>query len=109
MDNKNLIIKSLKESSMSYDLLKDVTNLSDDELKVALDELLDEEKINDKINHSTGILSKVKVGDRVKVGDVLAVIYSDLNDTSSVIEEVKASYKIGSNKNSLKLIYEVIR
>ena len=45
MDNKNLIIKSLKESSMSYDLLKDVTNLSDDELKVALDELLDEEKI----------------------------------------------------------------
>ena len=67
------------------------------------------EKINDKINHSTGILSKVKVGDMVKVGDVLAVIYSDLNDTSSVIEEVKASYKIGSNKNSLKLIYEVIR
>ena len=67
------------------------------------------EKINDKINHSTGILSKVKVGDMVKVGDVLAVIYSDLDDTSSVIEEVKASYKIGSNKNSLKLIYEVIR
>ena len=67
------------------------------------------EKINDKINHSTGILSKVKVGDMVKVGDVLAVIYSDLNDTSSVIEEVKASYKIGSNKNSLTLIYEVIR
>ncbi len=45
----------------------------------------------------------------VKIGDVLAVIYSDLNDTSSVIEEVKASYKIGSSKNSLKLIYEVIR
>ena len=67
------------------------------------------EKINDKINHSTGILSKVKVGDMVKVGDVLAVIYSDLDDTSSVIEEVKASYKIGSNKNSLTLIYEVIR
>ena len=67
------------------------------------------EKIDDKINHSTGILSKVKVGDMVKVGDILAVIYSDLNDTSSVIEEVKASYKIGNNRNSLKLIYEVIR
>ncbi|MCR5647888.1 MAG: thymidine phosphorylase [Acholeplasmatales bacterium] len=67
------------------------------------------EKITDKINHSTGILSKVKVGDMVKVGDILAIIYSDLADTSKVIEEVKASYKIGQNKNNLKLIYEVIR
>ena len=45
----------------------------------------------------------------VKVGDILAIIYSDLADTSKVIEEVKASYKIGQNKNNLKLIYEVIR
>ena len=45
MDNKNLIIKCLKETSMDYDLLKERTELSDDELKKAIDELLEEEKI----------------------------------------------------------------
>ncbi len=67
------------------------------------------EKITDKINHSTGILSKAKVGDMINVGDVLAIVYSDFADTSKIIEEVKSSYKIGDNKKSLKLIYDVIR
>ena len=67
------------------------------------------EKITDKINHSTGILSKAKVGDMINVGDVLAIVYSDFADTSKIIEEVRSSYKIGDNKKSLKLIYDVIR
>ncbi len=67
------------------------------------------EKITDKINHSTGILSKAKVGDMVNVGDVLAIVYSDFADTSKIIEEVKSSYKIGDKRNSLRLIYDVIR
>ena len=67
------------------------------------------EKITDKINHSTGILSKAKVGDMVNVGDVLAIVYSDFADTSKIIEEAKSSYKIGDKRNSLRLIYDVIR
>ncbi len=67
------------------------------------------EKISDKIDYSVGIISKAKVGDSVKIGDVLAIIYSNIDDTSSIIEEVKASYVIGDKKNNSKLIYEVIR
>lgn len=67
------------------------------------------EKLNDSINHATGIISKVKVGNVVKTGDVLALVYSDLEDTSYVLKEVQNSYTIGDKKIESKLIYDVIR
>ena len=89
MDNKNLIIKSLKESSMSYDLLKDVTNLSDDELKVALDELLDEEKIRLTKKSNVYKINKKRssfyLEDEIEGDDLISLIkkgYTEIHELS---------------------------
>ena len=89
MDNKNLIIKSLKESSMSYDLLKDVTNLSDDELKVALDELLDEEKIRLTKKSNVYKINKKRssfyLDDEIEGDDLISLIkkgYTEIHELS---------------------------
>ncbi len=89
MDNKNLIIKSLKESSMSYDLLKDVTNLSDDELKIALDELLDEEKIRLTKNSNVYKINKKRssfyLEDEIEGDDLISLIkkgYTEIHELS---------------------------
>ena len=90
MDNKNLIIKSLKESSMSYDLLKDVTNLSDDELKIALDELLDEEKIRLTKKSNVYKINKKRssfyLEDEIEGDDLISLIkkgYTEIHDLSN--------------------------
>ena len=89
MDNKNLIIKSLKESSMSYELLKDVTNLSDDELKVALDELLDEEKIRLTKKSNVYKINKKRssfyLEDEIEGDDLISLIkkgYTEIHELS---------------------------
>ena len=89
MDNKNLIIKSLKESSMSYDLLKDVTNLSDDELKIALDELLDEEKIRLTKKSNVYKINKKRssfyLDDEIEGDDLISLIkkgYTEIHELS---------------------------
>ena len=89
MDNKNLIIKSLKESSMSYDLLKDVTNLSNDELKVALDELLDEEKIRLTKKSNVYKINKKRssfyLEDEIEGDDLISLIkkgYTEIHELS---------------------------
>ena len=89
MDNKNLIIKSLKESSMSYDLLKDVTNLSDDELKIALDELLDEEKIRLTKKSNVYKINKKRssfyLEDEIEGDDLISLIkkgYTEIHELS---------------------------
>ncbi|MCR5113591.1 MAG: pyrimidine-nucleoside phosphorylase [Acholeplasmatales bacterium] len=67
------------------------------------------EKITDDVDHSTGIVVKKKVGDKISKGDTLAVIYSNFSDNESVIGEVKNSFVIGDEKVDSTLIYDLIR
>lgn len=65
----------------------------------------------DDILHEVGIDMKVRIGDSVKAGDVIAVVHYNTEDASDIIDKVKSAIVI---KNTFfvkkpKLIYKVVR
>ena len=64
----------------------------------------------DKIDFAAGITLEKKVGDRVEVGDVIAVLRSNIEDMSSAIERLDHAYTIGATKPEARpLVHAVIQ
>lgn len=69
------------------------------------------EKIEDKIDYSAGIVIAKKTGDKVNIGDKIAILYSNDKSKFRPAEEVfKKAIKITDSKPELKpLVYKTIR
>ena len=67
------------------------------------------ETLDDDIDMSAGIVLAHKVGDYVKVGDLLCTVYTNVENPEPVLEEIKDAYKM-SNKpvEVLPVIREII-
>ena len=67
--------------------------------------------ITDKINYSSGIVLKKKTGDSVKVGEEIATLYSDSDDSfSDAIMIFEDSLKYSDEKPAeQKIIYGIIK
>jgi len=65
---------------------------------------------DDIIDHGVGITLKKKVGDKVKTGDVIAILHSNKNDAIDSINKVKEAYTLNKiETKSPSLIYKVIK
>ena len=63
----------------------------------------------DKIDLSVGIILNKKVGDYVKIGDVIATVYAnDQEKADKAEEEILNTYKIGKEKKDKQTILEII-
>ena len=63
----------------------------------------------DKIDLSVGIKINKKVGDYVKIGDVIATVYAnDQEKADKAEEEILNTYKIGKEKEDKQTILEII-
>ena len=68
------------------------------------------ETLEDKIDMASGILLKVKVGDKVKKGDVLCEAHTDKEDVNDVLKEIYSAYAFSADKvDHIKVIKEVYR
>ena len=68
------------------------------------------ETLEDKIDMASGILLKVKVGDKVKKGDVLCEAHTDNEDVNDVLKEIYSAYAFSADKvDHIKVIKEVYR
>lgn len=65
---------------------------------------------DDQLDFAAGITLEKKVGDRVEVGDVIAVLRSNIEDMSSAVERLDHAYAIGSTKPTARpLVHAVIQ
>ena len=63
----------------------------------------------DKIDLSVGIILNKKVGDYVKIGDVIATVFAnDQEKADKAEEEILNTYKIGKEKEDKQTILEII-
>lgn len=62
----------------------------------------------DKIDLFVGLDLKKKIGDEVKVGEVICILHHQDKGLKDAIELIEKSYVIGSEKRELKLIEETI-
>ena len=63
----------------------------------------------DKIDLSVGIILNKKVGDYVKIGDIVATVYAnDQEKANKAEEEILNTYKIGKEKEDKQTILEII-
>ena len=69
------------------------------------------EKKTDTIDYGAGIILYKKTGDKVSVGDTVAILYAESNEKLKNAEKLfNTSYKIGAEKPcEQKLIYQTIR
>ena len=68
------------------------------------------ETIEDKIDMSSGILLKHKVGDYVKKGDILCNAYTNKEDVADVIKEIYSAYAFSTDKvDHIQVIKEIYR
>lgn len=69
------------------------------------------EKKTDTIDYGAGIILYKKTGDKVSVGDTVAILYAESNEKLKNAESLfNTSYKIGAEKPcEQKLIYQTIR
>lgn len=69
------------------------------------------EKKTDTIDYGAGIILYKKTGDKVSVGDTVAILYAESNEKLKNAESLfNTSYKIGTEKPcEQKLIYQTIR
>lgn len=69
------------------------------------------EKKTDTIDYGAGIILYKKTGDKVSVGDTIAILYAESNEKLKNAESLfNTSYKIGAEKPcEQKLIYQTIR
>jgi pyrimidine-nucleoside phosphorylase/thymidine phosphorylase len=67
-------------------------------------------RIEDAIDPGVGFLAERKIGDEVKAGEILGLLYCrDLEQSEMVAERIRAAYTIGDESTSApKLIKEVI-
>ena len=64
----------------------------------------------DKIDLSVGIILNKKVGDYVKIGDIVATVYAnDQEKADKAEEEILNTYKIGKEKEDKQTILEIIK
>ena len=70
-----------------------------------------EQKKEDSIDYSAGMIMRKKIGDRVEVGDVIATMYAaDESKLALAKEFLSDKYRITTEKpEKIKLIYDVIR
>lgn len=67
-------------------------------------------KVTDEINHSAGIMTYFKIGDKVKKGDKLFSIYGDKKQAKKIETKLKECAIISKSKvKSVKLISEIIK
>lgn len=65
---------------------------------------------DDQLDFAAGITLEKKVGDRVEVGDVIAVLRSNIEDMSNAVERLDHAYAIGSTKPTARpLVHAVIQ
>lgn len=63
----------------------------------------------DDIDPDVGIIVHKKVGDQVKVGEPLATLYNNIDDTKEIYKEVQNAFVISKNQVSKKpIIFEII-
>ena len=68
------------------------------------------ETIEDKIDMSSGILLRHKVGDYVKKGDILCNAYTNKEDVADVIKEIYSAYAFSTDKvDHIQVIKEIYR
>ncbi len=68
------------------------------------------ETLDDVIDMSAGIVLSKKVGDKVKKGDLLCIVYTNKEDVDSVLVDIKNAYKFSKEEvKALPVIREVIR
>ena len=67
-------------------------------------------RIEDRIDPAVGFAAEAKIGDEVKAGEVLGLLYCrDEQNAQSALERIRAAYKIGDEHASVSaLIKEVI-
>ena len=88
MDNKNLIIKGLKEAPMDLDLLMKYTNLNSDELLPLIEELINEGKIRKTKKNGIYKINKGRSAftlDEINPEDVLKYIAEGFTDIYSLM------------------------
>ncbi len=88
MDNKNLIIKGLKEAPMDLDLLMKYTNLNSEELLPLIEELINEGKIRKTKKNGIYKINKGRTAftlDEINPDDVLKYIAEGFTDIYSLM------------------------
>ena len=55
-------------------------------------------RMEDAVDPGAGILMKKKIGDFVKKGEPLALLYTNLNDSSAIEERIRRAFIIGEEK-----------
>lgn len=67
------------------------------------------QKKEDTIDHAAGVTLLKKTGDEVKVGEVLAILHTDLVHYEEAVRNVSEAYHIGTNRpEKINYIHEVI-
>jgi pyrimidine-nucleoside phosphorylase len=68
------------------------------------------QKKEDEIDHSVGILIKVKVGEFINEGDTLAIIHSNGKNTVSATEKLRDCFEISNEFVSEKnIILDIVK
>jgi pyrimidine-nucleoside phosphorylase len=67
-------------------------------------------KKEDAIDHSAGVTLVKKTGDKVKKGDTLCILHTNMDDWTEAAETVKSAYTVDKNApEKIKYIYDVVR
>jgi pyrimidine-nucleoside phosphorylase len=67
-------------------------------------------KKEDAIDHAAGITLVKKTGDKVKKGDTLCILHTNMDDWTEAAETVKSAYTVDKNApEKIKYIYDVVR
>ncbi len=68
------------------------------------------ETYDDVIDMSAGIVLAKKVGDFVKVGDILCVVHTNKDDFAAILEDIRHSFILSKEKlNPLPIVHDYIR
>ncbi len=68
------------------------------------------ETYDDVIDMSAGIVLNKKVGDHVQVGDVLCVVHTNKDNFTSILEDIRLSFKLSKDKlQPLPIVHDYIR
>lgn len=67
-------------------------------------------KTDDKIDHAVGFACNAKIGDEIRAGDVIGILYCrNRNQADLISEKLQNAYKIGEEKSQkIELIREIV-
>ncbi len=95
MDNKNLIIKGLKEAPMDLSLLMEYTKLSEDELIPLIDELIKENKIRKTKKNGIYKINKGRTAftleEEISVDDIVKLISEGYTNIYQLVDKTRMS------------------